>query len=166
MDLSRGGKRIKQSLKLYIDLGRNTKRKDKETLIKALELRDHHLNQLTQDEHNFKMPSKLGQSDFLKYFKKITDKQKAGSLKPYDNTYKYLQKFTKGKIAFNSINKKFCNSFKEYLISNVSQNTAHTYFSRLKAVLNLAVEAEYIYNTTTKKINFYNGSAWEAVTSA
>jgi integrase len=152
LDFSRGGKRIKHSLRLYLDLGRNTKRKDNETLTKALELRDHHNSQLIQDEHNYKLPSKLGQGDFLEYFKKITDKQKAGSVKPYDNTYKYLKKFTKGKIAFNSVSKKFCNSFKEYLLSNVSQNTAHTYFSRLKAVLNLAVEAEYISDNPAKSI--------------
>jgi len=30
----------------------------------------------------------------------------------------------------------------------------------------VAVEGLVIYNTTTNKINFYNGTAWEAVTSA
>lgn len=27
-------------------------------------------------------------------------------------------------------------------------------------------DGEVIYNSTTKKLNFYNGTAWEAVTSA
>lgn len=29
-----------------------------------------------------------------------------------------------------------------------------------------ALEGEIIYNATTNKLNFYNGVAWEAVTSA
>jgi hypothetical protein len=29
-----------------------------------------------------------------------------------------------------------------------------------------AVQGQIIYNTTTGKLNFYTGSAWEAVTSA
>jgi len=29
-----------------------------------------------------------------------------------------------------------------------------------------AIEGEIIYNTSTNKINFYNGSSWEVITSS
>tara|TARA_R100000808_G_C2129061_1_gene138646 strand:- start:685 stop:963 length:279 start_codon:yes stop_codon:yes gene_type:complete len=41
---------------------------------------------------------------------------------------------------------------------------SHTTTTR-DALTNLAA-GQLVYNTTTNKLNFYNGSAWEAVTSA
>jgi integrase len=50
------------------------------------------------------------------------------------------------------VDKNFCIGFREYLLQKVSQNTAHTYFARLKAVLNQAVEREVI-NTNPSRFS-------------
>ncbi len=99
---------------------------------------------LFQNEFNFKLNNNLARTDFIEFFQSITDTKTGGSLKPYKNTYKYLHKFAKGSIAICDIDRNFCQSFKEYLLELVSQNTAHTYFARLRAVLNVAIEREMI----------------------
>ena len=81
--------------------------------------------------------------DFVEYFKSLVDKR-TKSVKPWRNTYIHLNNFTKGKLPINAVDKKFCESFKDYLLKNVSQNSAHTYFARLKAALNIAIKEEII----------------------
>jgi len=91
------------------------------------------------------MKNHLADIDFVQFFYQTREKQKKNnSRKPYISTYNYLKAFTNGKISFSEVDKNFCNDFKEYLLVKVAANTAHTYFSRLKAVLNIAVEKEII----------------------
>jgi hypothetical protein len=42
----------------------------------------------------------------------------------------------------------------------------HGYTTAERDALVSPLEGLVIYNTTTNKLNFYNGTAWEAVTSA
>ena len=144
LDISRYNKRERRYLKIYLEMGRNTRSKDKEELKKAIEVRDQLELEFFQNEHGFRLYNHAGKSNMLDFFKSITDKKTGGSYKPYLNTYKHLVKFTKGEISFNQVDRKFCNDFKEYLLQRVSQNAAHTYFARLKAVLNQAIYKEII----------------------
>ncbi len=145
LDIYHNKKRERKFLKLYI-LGKNSSREDDiNNLNLALKLRDKYELELFQDEHGFKMKNHLADVDFVQFFFQIKEKQKKkNSRKPYTSAYNYLKAFTNSKIAFSEVDKKFCNDFKEYLLNKVSPNTAHTYFSRFKAVLNVAVEKEII----------------------
>ncbi len=146
LDISKDGKRERRYLKLYVDLKRNTHRNDKEIFKLAIEIRDNLELELFQNEQDFEMNNYKLKANFVPYFKNIVDK-KAKSLKPYKNTYNYLDRFTGGSINFKSVDELFCRKFKEYLLANVSQNTAHTYLARLKVVLNNAIEDKIIkYN--------------------
>ena len=145
LDIYHNKKRERKFLKLYI-MGKNsTREKDINNLNLTLKLRDKYQFDLCQNEHGFKMKNQLADVDFVQFFWQMSEKQKKrNSFKPYKNTYNYLVKFTGGKVSFSDVDKKFCNDFKEFLLNNVSPNTAHTYFSRLKAVLNLAIEKEIV----------------------
>ncbi len=145
LDIYHNRKRERKFLKLYI-MGKNSSREDDiNNLNLATKIRDKYELDLFQKEHGFKMKNHLADVDFVQFFHDIKEKQKKkNSRKPYTSTYNYLKSFTNGKLDFSQVDKKFCNDFKEYLLNKVSPNTAHTYFSRLKAVLNIAVEKEII----------------------
>jgi integrase len=145
LDIFHNKRRERKFLKLYIQGKSSTREKDINNLNLALKLRDKYELELFQNEHGFKMKNHLADIDFVQFFYQIKEKQKKkNSRKPYTNAYNYLKSFTNDKLAFSEVDKKFCNDFKEYLLNNVAANTAHTYFSRLKAVLNVAVEKEII----------------------
>ncbi|MFN5323953.1 MAG: tyrosine-type recombinase/integrase [Bacteroidota bacterium] len=87
------------------------------------------------------------QQNFVEYFKKLTDKRKASNHDNWVSAYRYLETFTKGKLKFADLNEKFCNDFREYLLttksnksntSRLSQNSAVSYFNKLKAALKQA----------------------------
>ncbi|KAB2867774.1 MAG: hypothetical protein F9K37_11710, partial [Bacteroidales bacterium] len=86
----------------------------------------------------------LSEQNFVEYFKKLTDKRKASNHDNWASAYNYLETFTNGNLTFADLNEKFCNDFKEYLLStkskksklkNLSQNSAVSYFNKLKATL-------------------------------
>ncbi len=144
LDITRYGKRERRYLRIYIQNEKTSRTRDKEAFKLAIEVRDQLELDLFQNEFNFKLNNNLARTDFIEFFKSITDSKTGGSLKPYKNTYKYLNKFAKGSIAICDVDRNFCLGFKEYLLELVSQNTAHTYFARLRAVLNVAIEREMI----------------------
>ncbi|MBP7679070.1 MAG: site-specific integrase [Bacteroidales bacterium] len=95
----------------------------------------------------------LGQKNFVEFFKKLADERKASNHDNWVSAYKYLEAFTKGKLTFAELNEKFCNDFKDYLLtikSNksskvcLSQNTAFSYFNKLKAALKQAYRDGYL----------------------
>jgi len=57
-----------------------------------------------------------------------------------------MQTYTGGRIQFGAITAEWLETFKTYLLSKVSQNTAHTYFSKVKASLRQAVKDKILVN--------------------
>lgn len=85
--------------------------------------------------------------NFVEYFKSLADKRKASNHDNWVSAYNYLNTFTKGNLKFADLNEKFCNEFKEYLLNTKStksskvtlaQNSAVSYFNKLKAALKQA----------------------------
>ncbi|GAB2629984.1 site-specific integrase [Emticicia sediminis] len=88
-----------------------------------------------------------GEQNFVEYFKKLVDKRKATNYDNWVSAYKYLHSFTNGMLKVNDLNERFCNDFKEYLLTTqsnksekatLSQNSAVSYFNKLKAALKQA----------------------------
>ena len=89
-----------------------------------------------------------GKVDFLEYFKSVVNK-KSESLGNYGNwlsTYKHLQIFCKGKsVTLENVDDGFLETLKDYLLTcaankgnggiKLSQNTAQSYFNKVKACL-------------------------------
>lgn len=89
----------------------------------------------------------IGAQNFVEYFKKLADKRKASNHDNWVSAYKYLTAFTDGMLKVSDLNEKFCNDFKEYLLSTksnksekakLSQNSAVSYFNKVKAALKQA----------------------------
>lgn len=101
------------------------------------------------------------QQNFVEYFKKLTDKRKASNHDNWVSAYKYLETFTNGKLKFADLNERFCNDFREYLLttksnrgttSRLSQNSAVSYFNKVKATLKQAYKEGYLPNDLNAKI--------------
>ncbi len=102
-----------------------------------------------------------GEKDFVEYFKALTDKRKASNYDNWVSAYNYLETFTNGNLRFADLNEKFCNEFKEYLLTTksnksskttLSQNSAVSYFNKLKAALKQAYKDGYLTSDLNAKI--------------
>lgn len=91
-------------------------------------------------------------SNFVEYFEKISIEKNEIGQRTYVNTLYYLKEFTKGHIAFSSIDETFLEDFKSFLLTKVKNNTAHSYFSVIKASLNRAVKEKVIHKNVAQNV--------------
>lgn len=106
----------------------------------------------------------MGEQCFVSYFKKITNKRTGSSRSNWISAYKYLSTFTNGNLQFFDLNETFLEDFKEYLLTTkshkskkttLSQNSAVSYFNKVKAALKQAYKDGYLrtdLNAQTKPI--------------
>lgn len=143
------------------------KQHNKETLQLAEQIRQKRENYINKPEiytgyekEQLKI-KELGEQNFVAYFKTLTDKRKASNYDNWVSAYKYLEAFTKGNLKFADLNEKFCNEFKEYLLTtksnksskvSLSQNSAVSYFNKLKATLKQAYKDGYLTSDLNAKI--------------
>ena len=108
-----------------------------------------------------KKETERGEKNFVEYFKSLADKRKASNYDNWVSAYNYLKTFTKGNLKFANLNEKFCNEFKEYLLTTKSnksnkvtlaQNSAVSYFNKLKATLKQAYKDGYLPSDLNGKI--------------
>jgi integrase len=92
-------------------------------------------------------------SDFVEYFELLTEKKIGANYNSWYSTLNYVKSFTGGKIAFSDITFLWCNNFKEYLLktpskrskaAKLSQNSALSYFNKLRATLKRAYIDGYL----------------------
>ena len=144
------------------------KQHNKETLQLAEQIRQKRENNLNKPEiytgyekEQLKIKEQ-GEKNFVAYFKILADKRKASNYDNWVSAYNYLETFTKGHLKFADLNEKFCNEFKEYLLSTKSiksdkvtlaQNSAVSYFNKLKATLKQAYKDGYLLSDLNAKID-------------
>jgi integrase len=160
----------REFLGLYIfDKEKNPidKQGNKETLQLAHQIRQKRENYLNKPEiytgyekEQLKIKEQ-GEQNFVAYFKSLADKRKASNHDNWVSAYNYLETFTKGNLKFTDLNEKFCNEFKEYLLTTKSnksnkvtlaQNSAVSYFNKLKATLKQAYKDGYLPSDLNGKI--------------
>ena len=143
---------------------------NKETLQLAEQIRqkrENHINKpeiYTGYEREQLKIKEQGEQNFVEYFKQVASKRKASNHDNWISAYQYLNIFTNGNLKFADLNEKFCNDFKEYLLTTKSnksskatlaQNSALSYFNKLKAALKQAYKDGYLHsnlNTTVDPI--------------
>jgi len=143
------------------------KQHNKETLQLAEQIRqkrENHLNKpeiYTGYEKEQLKIKEQGEQNFVIYFKSLADKRKASNYDNWVSAYNYLNTFTNGNLKFADLNEKFCNEFKEYLLTTKSnksdkvtlaQNSALSYFNKLKATLKQAYKDGYLPSDLNGKI--------------
>jgi len=89
----------------------------------------------------------LGEQCFIEYFTKLTKKRKASNHDNWVSALKHLENFTTGSVKFKDLNVTFFEEFKEHLLTTqsmrsekmkLSQNSAASYFNKVKAALKQA----------------------------
>ena len=160
----------REFLGLYLfDKAKNPidKQHNKETLQVAEQIRQKRENHLNKPEiytgyekEQLKIKER-GEQNFVAYFKSLADKRKASNHDNWVSAYNYLETFTKGNLKFADLNEKFCNDFKEYLLTTKSnksskttlaQNSAVSYFNKLKAALKQAFKDGYLTTNLNAKV--------------
>lgn len=143
------------------------KQHNKETLQIAESMRQKKENQLNKPEiyTDFEKGQlkirEQGERNFIDYFKELADKRKASNFDNWASAYKYLLAFTNGNVKFSELNEKFCNGFRDYLLTTKSnksiktklaQNSAVSYFNKFKATLKQAYKDGYLGYDLNSKI--------------
>lgn len=89
----------------------------------------------------------LAEMDFVEYFRKLANKKRTLENNSWGSVLYYLEDFTNGPLRFGDLNERILEDFKEYLLSakskrsdnmSISQNTALSYFNKIKAALRQA----------------------------
>lgn len=143
------------------------KQHNKETIQLAEQIRQKRENHINKPEiytgyekEQLKIRER-GERNFVAYFKQLADKRKASNHDNWVSAYAYLDKFTNGVLKFASLDEKFCNDFKEYLLTTksnkrtkatLSQNSALSYFNKLKAALKQAYKDGFLVTDLNSKV--------------
>lgn len=89
----------------------------------------------------------LGKQCFVEYFRKLTNKRTGSNYNGWSSALNYLEDFTNGKLKFTELNEKLFEDFKDFLLTTkskrsskttLSQNSAVSYFNKVKAALKQA----------------------------
>lgn len=103
----------------------------------------------------------LGEMCFVEYFKKLAYKRKASNHDNWLSALNYLNDFTNGSLKFEDLNQKFLEDFKEYLLETkskrsdkkkLSQNSAVSYFNKVKAALKQAYADGILQSNLNAKV--------------
>lgn len=160
----------REFLKLYIKAKPKTqpdKQHNKEMLQLAEQIRqkrDSELNKpevYTEFEKQQLKFKEIGELNFVEYFKELANKRKASNHDNWVSALNYLEDFTNDHLKFADLDEKFCNDFKEYLLTTksrksnkmkLSQNSAVSYFNKLKATLKQAYKDGLLKDDLNKRI--------------
>lgn len=104
---------------------------------------------------------KQGERDFVEYFKLLADERKESNHDNWVSALRYLEAFTGGSLKFVDLNEKFCMDFQKYLLTvqsnksskvRLSQNSAVSYFNKVKAALKQAYKEGLLQTDLNAKV--------------
>lgn len=103
----------------------------------------------------------LGEQDFIQYYTTLANKRKSSNHDNWMSALNYLNDFTGGELRFSELNEKFLNDFKDYLLNakskrsdktKLSQNSAVSYFNKVKATLKQAYKDGILQKDLNAKV--------------
>jgi integrase len=103
-----------------------------------------------------------GEQCFIEYFNNLANKRKASNHDNWVSALNYIKLFTNGKLKFSDLNETFLEDFKEYLLTTkskksdkttLSQNSAVSYFNKVKASLKQAYKDGILQSDLNAKIS-------------
>ncbi|WP_431167259.1 tyrosine-type recombinase/integrase [Tenacibaculum halocynthiae] len=103
----------------------------------------------------------LGEGCFVDYVRKLTNKKHGSNKSNWSSALKFLEIYTNGTIKFSELNVPFFEGFKEYLKntnsiknkkSKLSNNSASSYFNKIKIALKQAQLEDIIIKDLNSKV--------------
>ncbi|MEW5976024.1 MAG: site-specific integrase [Acidobacteriota bacterium] len=136
LDIHDQGNRWLEYLKLYLTGDRD---RDKETLRLAKAICAKRQLEIANQEHGLNIPSKQ-KADFIEYCRKLgKSKRSPNTQVVWNNAIQQFANFAGEKVQFSQINSTFLQAFKDYLLKNLSPNSALVYLARIKTACHQAV---------------------------
>jgi integrase len=148
-NLETGKPTRREFLKLYLydkPKSEADKNHNKETFQLADNIRATRQLMIQAQNYGF-LGTKSQNSCFIVYYRELMAKRIGSNNGNWQSALYYLEKFSGGTIRMVDINEKWCNDFKEYLLTasskrsedkSLSQNSTVSYFNKLKATLKQA----------------------------
>jgi integrase len=99
--------------------------------------------------------------DFVEYFEEMADKRAGTNFDNWYSALNYIKAFTGGKLQFANLTLQWCNDFKKYLLNapthrsakaKLSQNSALSYFNKLRATLKQAYKDGYLLTDLNSRL--------------
>ncbi len=143
----------KQHNKNILLLGERIRQKRENSLNKPEIYNQYEKEQLRRKE--------LGKQCFVEYFRKLANKRKAGNYDNWVSALKHFEDYTNGNLRFADLNESLLEGFKEYLLTAnsrkssqtpLSQNSAASYFNKVKAVLKQAYKDGILQTDLNAKV--------------
>lgn len=171
LDHSTGKMKRQEFLKLFIwdkPKGAGEKEHNKEILNIANGILSTRINQVRKSEIYSPLEKQLlkqleyDRIDFIEYFKQTTRKRKGANLKTWQSVEKYLRKYFPNGLKFGDIDEKTIEGFRDYLLTaksirsdkaTLSQNTASSYFNKVKATLRQAFKERILREDINGRID-------------
>lgn len=146
------GKRIRDTIKDVEFLPSDSKevKKQKNAIINKIKA---DLEIELANKSNGIISRKLRKASFIDYFQSISEKKSPNTKIAWDNTLKYIIQFQGKKLSFENVNEAWLESFSNYLLEKVSQNSARTYLQKISTTLNQAVKQKIIAHNPYHHIN-------------
>jgi integrase len=143
LDFYDNGKRWYESLSLYT-IGDRDKDKQTQRLAEAI-LSQRRLDAAATD-NDVPSPNR-SKLDFIEYCRKLGETKPSENTRlVWKNTIAHLETFANGKgITFGSVNERFLEDFRDYLLKHVSPNTAGVYLARVKTACRKAVNQQILH---------------------
>lgn len=127
--------------------------------------RENYLNKpeiysMFEKEHLLK--KEKGELSFIEYFTKLANKRKTSNYDNWVSALNYLNDFTNKKLKFADLNVEVLEDFKDYLLNTkskksdkatLSQNSAASYFNKVKASLKQAYKEDILQTDLNAKIS-------------
>ena len=141
LDVYHNGQRQYEFLNIYLTKNRKANKEARQLAENILTKRQ---LDIQHSEHGF-IPAFKKKVNLVEYFERVSESKNPNTrAASWDSTAKLLREFTGGRINFASVTDQWLEKFRDFLLTKVSRNTAHTYFSKIKATLNQAVKDKII----------------------
>lgn len=163
LDIYWKGQREYDYLNLYVKKSDSTtdKEQNNQTLLLAEQIRAQRVIDLQSGKYKLKQPRT--EMSFIEYFNKLkTDRLNSkGNFGNWDSAYKHLLTFTKGKeLTLGEVDESWLMALKQFLLheaktpggTKLSQNSALSYFNKVKACLRQAFEEKLIRENPAQRV--------------
>ncbi|WP_400070390.1 tyrosine-type recombinase/integrase [Zobellia russellii] len=152
LDYKLNGKRKRETIKEVIFLPTDSRdvRKQKDRVVNNIKAK---LEIDLANQSSGLISRDLNKASFINFFQSILETKTPNTKGTWDNTLKHIIAFHGEKLRFVDISENWLENFKNYLLENVSQNSARTYLQKVSTALNLAVKKKIIFENPLKFID-------------
>ena len=154
LDIYHDGKRQYEFLEIYLEndtpANRPANRAKEQT---AKLIRNQRENDLARGTHGFESRQRR-KTSFLAFFTTLKDSKSPGNRAVWQTALNHLNNYAgDSDVRFNQIDKEWIIGFRNYLLSLMSNNSAHTLFAKLRAALREAVASEIILSNPMQRLS-------------